>query len=87
MPKLGPEYRNQSLSCGTMLSDDVFAAIKRFLPAALVDQYEHELDLEARDSLLNGEIWDYMDDIAPEGCSFSSHPGDGADFGFWEEDE
>lgn len=37
--------------------------------------------------LLNEDMWSIMDAIAPEGCGFSSHPGDGADFGFWENEE
>ena len=30
------------------------------------------------------DIFYYMSSIAPEGCHFSAHPGDGALFGFWE---
>lgn len=42
MAKLGPEYRNQSLSWGTMIPDDIFKAVKRYLPQDLIDQYERQ---------------------------------------------
>lgn len=38
---------------------------------------------EKANSILSEEIWPLMEDIAPGGCWFGSHPGDGACFGFW----
>jgi hypothetical protein len=40
---------------------------------------------EEASSLLNEEVWDAMQGIAPEGTAFGASEGDGADFGFWED--
>jgi hypothetical protein len=33
------------------------------------------------------ELFDALDDAAPQGYHFSAHEGDGSDFGFWQNDE
>ena len=42
---------------------------------------------EEATEVLNNEIWDAMNSIAPKGHYFGSHPGDGSDYGYWEDDE
>ena len=37
--------------------------------------------------LLNEDIWNAMQDIAPPGYYFGAHPGDGCDYGFWQIDD
>ena len=41
---------------------------------------------ERSDELLT-ELFDALDDLAPEGARFGSHVGDGSDFGFWAVEE
>lgn len=44
-------------------------------------------DQEEASWLLNEQIWDLLNDIAPDFTCFGSHPGDGACYGFWTDDE
>ena len=44
-------------------------------------------DQETASYILNEDIWDLLNEIAPEHTYFGSHEGDGAAYGFWTYDE
>jgi len=33
--------------------------------------------------ILREDVWEAMQEIAPDGYYFGSHPGDGCDYGYW----
>lgn len=41
---------------------------------------------EAAMDLMN-ELSDILNEVAPEGCYFGSHPGNSSDLGFWPDEE
>lgn len=38
-------------------------------------------------NVLNEDVNDFLNEIAPNGYYFGAHPGDGSDFGFWPVEE
>jgi hypothetical protein len=48
------------------------------------DDFCSDEDEEAAEYLVNEDLFDALNGLAPDGCYFGSHEGDGSDFGFWE---
>lgn len=96
--------KNESVSWCTLKTDDLLSVFVPYLlehkhekareinreyrkyltnNGEIKQKYEEQADM-----LLQETVFDAMNDLAPEGYYFGSHPGNGSDFGFWElEDE
>jgi hypothetical protein len=93
---LGHQWVNVSVSTATLREEDLIPAFEEVLDEAEVG-YDRPASVDKllagetlteteRDEVgwyLNEVLFDQLNDIAPEGTYFGSHPGDGADFGFW----
>jgi len=95
--RLDSSFVDKSLSHATMIEEDIVEAIQAALKGVLDEDHDLWVSIEEfwdaekgsedRTVLLNEDIWEAMNEIAPKGTSFGSHPGDGSDFGFWTWDE
>ena len=47
-------------------------------------RYKDDETRKKAEDLLNEDLFDLMNAIAPFGCYFGAHEGDGSCFGFWE---
>ena len=95
--QLGDFYKNKSLSHGTLRNEDLIPEFAIFLEEHAESNYAKFIQNTHNFSVLmtenyDGEqahytledLFDALNDIAPDGCYFGAHEGDGSDFGFWE---
>lgn len=80
--RLGTSYRDMSVSHGTLQEDDIFDAVKQFLPSKLKSTYSN-LPQSDRTEYLYETIFSELNAIAPKGYYFGSHEGNSSDLGFW----
>jgi hypothetical protein len=87
------EFAGDMIESG--LINGVYDGLRRLTPggqdlvdqlSGLQDEFDDIPDADHR-SWLIGVLFDTMSDIAPDGYYFGAHWGDGADYGFWPEDD
>ena len=86
------ELLNQTISHGTMRPEDLipkFLEVLEELNPKVSESAKrwNELAIQEVQSQFLSELFDLLDQEAPEGFYFGSHPGDGSDYGFWQMEE
>ena len=78
-----------SISHGTMREEDLIPAFEGALDClgiAYNAEYDPD-DMEDQSWYCWEHLVELLDSAAPNGYYFGSHPGDGSDYGFWENEE
>jgi len=65
--------------------------LSRIIPTGIIESFGCDAEDPWWDSDeclgIMGELFDVLNNYAPEGYYFGSHPGDGSDFGYWKLEE
>ncbi len=71
---------------GSLKLDDIVAGIRNLIPKKLLKEFNTAmaLDNEEEAGYIYEDIYDYLNDICPDGVYWGSTEGDGACMGFWE---
>ena len=91
-----------SISHGTMKSEDLLDTFMDYIEIAnkerwreLSARFQRDWDNEVEttedgeifiDYFLNEDVWEVMEELAPDGYYFGAHIGDGSDFGYWRDE-
>jgi hypothetical protein len=93
---------NQSVSWGTMRSENLLPTfldelelldetkasdLRAELPTGVLDDETHEWWDSHEPAEVVDQLFDALQEYAPEGCYFGSHPGDGSDYGYWQHED
>lgn len=86
------ELLSQTISHGTMRPEDLipkFLEVLEELNPKVGESAKrwNELAIQEAQSQFLSELFDLLDQEAPEGFYFGPHPGDGSDYGFWQQEE
>lgn len=85
-----PQVELGSTSSDSCRLVDIVDGIADLLPEKLLKEFKAAEPVDPEDDALQmsifEEICDYLDEIAPEGAHFGTQEGDGACYGFWEDE-
>jgi len=79
-----------TVSHGTMRLEDLIPTFigtltvhGAFVPAGIPTDGDDDYYASEKAQWDLDALFDALDEIAPDGCYFGAHPGDGSDYGFW----
>ena len=87
------KYTIGSISHGTMRPEDIIPEFiytlkqldieKKYTELIIEAEAITDFDSEEADEILNEDLFNALNEMAPPYFYFGSHPGDGSDYGFW----